>query len=300
MLFSEYYSQWIKLYKEGAIRPVTLKKYEAALSWIEVIAGNLEVCDVTRSAYQMILNKYAETHEKQTVTDFHHMIKPALLDAVDEGLLAKDPTRRVTIKGKSAGNKKIKYLNQYELHKLLDTLNFNDKYDWLIYLGAKTGLRLSEALGITPADFDLNAQTLSVNKTYDYKNGGGFVDTKNRSSVRKVQLDWQTMNKFYGFIKDKELNKSVFVGDNELIYSTTINDRLERCCKKAGVPVITYHGLRHTHASVLLFSGVSVPSVSRRLGHSSIATTQKVYLHIIKEMDNFDNDIVMKTLVSLD
>lgn len=302
MLFADYYDQWVKLYKEGAVRPVTLQKYVLAASWIRRLAGGTDVSAMTRTVYQMLLNGYAEYHEKQTVTDFHHMVKPCLLDAVDEGLLSKDPTRRVTIKGKQPRDKKPKYLNNYELHKLLEVLDLKpeNKYDWLIYLGAKTGLRFSEALGITPEDLDSNAQTLSVNKTFDYKSTQEFVPTKNKSSVRKIPLDWQTVNRLHGYVRPKPAGVSIFVQPGEVIYSTTVNDILARKCREAGVPEITYHGLRHTHASVLLFSGVSVPSVSRRLGHSSIATTQKVYLHIIKEMDSFDNDLIMKALTQLD
>ncbi len=300
MLFSEYYKNWIKLYKEGAVREVTLKKYHAALTHIEKLAGDVMIENVTRSIYQGLLNDYAKTHEKQTVTDFHHLLRPCLLDALDEGLLSSDPTRRITIKGKLPKEKKIKYLNQYELHKLLDHLTYEDKYDWLIYLGAKTGVRLSEALGITPKDLEMESQKLNINKTYDYKNGGGFTETKNKSSVRKINLDWQTINRFYGFVKDKPAGQSIFLKEEEFIYDSTINARLAKRCREAEVPVITFHGLRHTHASVLLFAGVSVPSVSRRLGHSSIATTQKIYLHIIKELDNMDNDVIMKTLTALE
>ena len=65
------------------------------------------------------------------------------------------------------------------------------------------------------------------------------------------------------------------------------------------VPIITIHGLRHTHASILLFAGVSIASVSHRLGHSSMSTTQKTYLHIIQELENADVDIIMRSLTSL-
>ena len=71
---------------------------------------------------------------------------------------------------------------------------------------------------------------------------------------------------------------------------------LERHCKGANIPIVSIHGLRHTHASLLLFAGVSIASVARRLGHSSMTTTQKTYLHIINELENKDIDIVMRSL----
>lgn len=78
-----------------------------------------------------------------------------------------------------------------------------------------------------------------------------------------------------------------------------MNNILTRHCKEAGVPVISVHGLRHTHASLLLFAGVSIASVARRLGHASMTTTQKTYLHIIQELENKDVDLVMRSLSSL-
>ena len=83
------------------------------------------------------------------------------------------------------------------------------------------------------------------------------------------------------------------------VYNSTVNNVLARRCRTAGVPVITVHGLRHTHASLLLFAGVSIASVARRLGHASMTTTQKTYLHIIQELENKDIDIVMRALSSL-
>ena len=76
-------------------------------------------------------------------------------------------------------------------------------------------------------------------------------------------------------------------------------DILARHCRALEIPVISVHGLRHTHASVLLFAGVSIGSVARRLGHSSMTTTQKTYLHIIHELENQDVDLVMRSLSSL-
>ena len=85
----------------------------------------------------------------------------------------------------------------------------------------------------------------------------------------------------------------------EKVYNSTVDGILERYCKTLNIPVISIHGLRHTHASLLLFAGVSIASVAKRLGHASMTTTQKTYLHIIHELENKDIDLVMRAISSL-
>ena len=298
-LFCEYYKQWITMYKEGAIRKITMDKYLMTQKWIEKLIQNLKICDLNRLTYQKLLNDYALYHERQTTMDFHHQLKGAILDAVDENLIERDPTRKAIIKGKTPRIKKIKYLNQFELHTLLTSLNLSGKinWDWFILLVAKTGMRFSEALAITPSDFDFAHQVLSIDKTWDYKSGGGFMPTKNKSSVRKIQIDWQIVVQFSELIKTLPENEPIFI--KVKAYNSTVNDILARHCKKLSIPVISIHGLRHTHASLLLFAGVSIASVARRLGHASMTTTQKTYLHIIQELENKDIDLVMRSLSSL-
>lgn len=298
-LFCDYYEKWIKVYKEGAIRKVTLDKYKMTQAWLKKLAPTLTLCDLNRITYQQLLNDYAVDHERQTTMDFHHQLKGAILDAVDEGLVERDPTRKAIIKGKTPAVKKIKYLNQFELHTLISSLDLKSEinWDWFILLVAKTGMRFSEALALTPSDFDFAHQMLSISKTWDYKGEGGFLPTKNKSSVRKIQIDWQTVIQFSELIKGLPEDKPIFVKDK--VYNSTVNDILSRHCKAVNIPVISVHGLRHTHASLLLFAGVSIASVARRLGHSSMTTTQKTYLHIIQELENKDVDLVMRSLSSL-
>jgi len=298
-LFINYFERWIKVYKEGAIRPVTMNKYILALTWLKKLVPDIRMCDIDRIVYQRLLNDYAKFHERQTTMDFHHQLKGAILDAVDEGLIARDPTRKSIIKGKNPRQKKPKYLSQFELHTLINNLSLGKEinWDWLILLIAKTGMRFSEALAITPKDFDFAHQSLSINKTWNYKEKGGFSPTKNKSSIRKIQIDWQTVVQFSELVKNKPEDEPLFIVDK--IYNSTMNDLLKRRCKQANVPVISIHGLRHTHASLLLFAGVSIASVAKRLGHASMTTTQKTYLHIIHELENKDIDLVMRALSSL-
>ena len=298
-LFCDYYAQWINVYKKNAIRKITMDKYLMSQKWLKKLVPHLKIHELTRIAYQQLLNDYAVYHERQTTMDFHHQLKGAILDAVDEGLIQRDPTRKAIIKGKIPRNKKPKYLSQYELHTLLSNLNLGSEinWDWFILLVAKTGMRFSEALALTPKDFDFTHQQLSISKTWNYKATGGFLPTKNKSSSRKIQIDWQTVVQFSELLKGLPEDKPIF--SETKVYNSTVNEILKRRCKALKIPVISIHGLRHTHASLLLFAGVSIASVARRLGHASMTTTQKTYLHIIHELENKDVDIVMRSLSGL-
>lgn len=224
-LFHIYYKRWITVYKEGAIRPITMAKYLMTHQWLVKLVPNLKLCELTRISYQQLLNDYATEHERQTTMDFHHQLKGAVLDAVDEGLIERDPTRKAIIKGKTPREKKPKYLNQFELHTMLTNLDLKQEinWDWFILLLAKTGMRFSEALALTPKDFDFAHQTLSISKTWNYKDDGGFLPTKNQSSVRKIQLDWQTIIQFSQLLKGLPEDKPIFIQTKGKVYNSTVN-----------------------------------------------------------------------------
>lgn len=301
-LFYRYYMDWIKLYKEKAVRKVTLDKYYLTHRKIKELAPELHMNELNRQSYQKLLNNYAATHEKQTTLDFHHHLKAALVDALDEGLLEHDPTRRAIIKGVDPSNKKNKFLNLYELQKLLRHLDLGDElnWDWFILLVSKTGLRFAEALALTPEDFDFERQQIIVNKSWNYKTPiGNFQRTKNESSNRVVMVDWHLMNQFKSLIRNKESDWPIFVPHNKRVFNSTVNGLLEKYCYKLDIPTISVHGLRHTHASLLLYEGVSVASVAKRLGHANTTTTQETYIHIIEELENKDNDKVLHHLSQL-
>ena len=118
-LFHVYFKEWVALYKAGAVRDVTLQKYRITLRKLEELIPHLRIKELTRVTYQQLLNDYACTHEKQTTLDFHHQVKSAILDALDDGFILRDPTRKAIIKGKAPRTKKPKYLNEHELQRLI-------------------------------------------------------------------------------------------------------------------------------------------------------------------------------------
>ena len=177
-----------------------------------------------------------------------------------------------------------------EILKLGDIIN----RDWFIFLLLKTGLRFSEALGLTPRDFDFKKGTLKINKTWDYKTNNGFDDTKNEGSKRVIVLDLKTILKFEKLLKDLPLDEPFFVEalkekNSKTIYNATVNDYLIKKCREAGITEVTCHSLRHTHGSILIAEDVSMQSVSKRLGHTNTVITQRVYTHLIEEQKQQDD-----------
>lgn len=301
-LFYKYYLDWIYLYKENAVRPITLKKYFLVQKQIRELAPDLHMNELSRQNYQRIINKYAQNHEKATVLDFHHHLKACIFDAVDDGAMESDPTRRIIIKGCKPKPKKSKFLSLYDLQRLLHSLDLGNEinWDWFILLIAKTGLRYAEALALTPEDFDFEKQQIIVNKSWDYKSKVGcFQPTKNPSSKRKVAVDWQLMQQFKTMMQDIDAKDLIFIRKGQSVYNSLVNSRLNKYCDKLDIPRISVHGLRHTHASLLLYEGVSIASVAKRLGHSNTTTTQETYIHIIQELENKDSDKIMQHLSKL-
>lgn len=295
-LFWKYFKEWAEREKKGVVRDVTYAKYEVNVRRVKHLAPNTKIKDLTRNEYRRILNRYAETHEKSTIRDFHRHLKACIQDIVYEGLLEKDPTYKVKIpQGKAHKVTRSKYLEEDEIERLTKVLEEdNSTYGDLCLIDLKTGMRLAEILGITPSDLDFNNHIISINKTWNYKGGGGFIPTKNASSVRDIYMDPSTEQLWRRNMEGAGDNEAIF--GSLITYNSVVNDYLTKVCKKAKVPRITFHGLRHTHASYLIAQGVSIQSVANRLGHADTTTTQQTYIHLLKKLEMQDNKKIQELM----
>lgn len=309
-LLWRYYRQWTHNFKEGTVSDVTLAKYNSIAKTLEELAPELRLNQLSRSNIQGIMTAYGKTHAKATVKDFYSHLKAALEDANIDGLISRDPTVRIRLtwtrtKRMQTIEARRKFLNKGELSELLDHLDLSDPFapDWLILLAAKTGMRLAECLGVTPADFDFDKNTVTVNKTWNHKSRDGhFMPTKNEYSIRTIPIDSKLARLMKKRCKDAPKDLPLFVehpDTNFGIYSVKYDDRLKELCEEIGVVRISFHGLRHTHASILLYEGASVMSVAKRLGHSKIDTTQRFYLHLIEELKEKDEKKILAAMETL-
>lgn len=295
-MFWKYFKEWAEREKKGVIRDVTYAKYGMTARMIKYLAPSTKIKNLTRSEYRRILNKYASNHEKNTIRDFHRHMKACIQDIVYEGLLEKDPTYKVKIpQGKAHKVTRSKYLEEDEIERLTKVLEEdNSTYGDLCLIDLKTGMRLAEILGITPSDLDFNNHIISINKTWNYKGGGGFIPTKNASSVRDIYMDPSTEKLWRQNMEGVEDNEAIF--GTLITYNSMVNYYLTKACKKADVPRITFHGLRHTHASYLIAQGVSIQSVANRLGHADTTTTQQTYIHLLKKLEMQDNKKIQELM----
>lgn len=307
ILFCDFFENWIETYKAGAIAEITLSKYYMAAKHLREICPKLLMSEFDRQAYQNIINEYAKTHEKQTTVDFHHQVKGCILDAFHDGILEKDPTYRAVMKGKDPSEKKRRFLQKDELTKLLRSLDLSSgiNRDWFILLGAKTGTRYAEVLALTPASFDWINNTVTIDKTWNYKRTqGGFKQTKTDSSVRTISIDWQIVGQFKPLIENLPENEPIFIerdeqGHYKRQFNSTINNYLSKKCRSLNITEISYHALRHTHASILLAEGVSIHTISARLGHADVGITQETYAHVLDELQKKDDQKMMSVLMQI-
>lgn len=302
ILFIDYYNNWVNRFKKGVVQPSTFERYVNTYNHLQRIIPDTKLKDMTRDTYQRVLNEYAVDHAEASVKGFHRAIRKSLVDAFYEGILKKDPTYNIVTKGYEMEENK-KFYNEKEISKLFDALELEEEIneDYLIYLLIKTGFRYAEAMALTVGDFDFKNKQISVNKTLIYKklegaNIGQFAPTKNESSNRTIQIDNETNKLFKNITKDMESSDLVFGKVSR--HNSTTNQRLKRLAKKANInDGITIHGLRHSHASILISNGAPILSVSERLGHSKPETTQNVYIHRTKELERKDKAKIRKILV---
>lgn len=286
------------------ISEVTLKRYQDTLQTITGYFGSKPIQNINKREYQAFLNEYGLTHAKETTRKLNVHIRACVKEAIDEGIIRVDFTRDVVITGNvEAKRPEEKHLNYFEskrlmseLHKRLDrSLGY-----YLLLLGLTSGMRFAEMVGLTRKDFDFTKNEIRIDKTWDYKTGKGFAKTKNDPSNRVITMDNNTMEIFKALFEStpENINGLVFFSPNnkrKVLTNENVNKLLRNTLKDLNIDTITVHGLRHTHASVLLYKKISIYYVSERLGHANIDTTLRHYAHVIKELREEDTKNAIKT-----
>ncbi|MDE5415503.1 site-specific integrase [Alkalihalobacterium chitinilyticum] len=301
----EYFDKWVKLYK-STLSVTTQRHYQYTSKAIKAYFGSTPLQEITRHDYQMFLNEYGSNKARETVEKLNTHIRACVKDAVEEQIIHHDFTRKAKLTWTTPSKRSIeKHLNYQESELLLREIrNRLDKglgYS-LLLLALTSGMRFAELVGLTRSDFDFVKNTITISKTWGYmkRSPEGFGPTKNEQSNRTIKMDQRTMLHFKKLFAStpNNIHKLVFYSPKskyKVICNTAANNLLKKVLTELGIEPITMHGLRHTHASVLLYKKVSIYYVSERLGHSDIETTLKEYTHVIKELREEDELGTVKT-----
>ena len=246
----------------------------------------------------------------------HHTLLSGIFSLAMEWNLIKDnPTQRVRLpsitKAKSA---KANFYDDEQVAKLLVALEDEPiKYRTLLYIALDTGLRLSEVTGLVWGAIDLEEQIINVIQQRQYVPGYGIleVDPKTDSGVRVVTISTFATQKLKDYKKHQaDLQRKcgtvwhesdiVFTHEDGIpIFPHRPSQWFTEFIRRKELPHITFHGLRHTNASLLIGSETDIVTLSGRLGHSSKNVTLDTYSHMIKsrekqaanKMDSFYNSI---------
>lgn len=306
----KYFEGWVELYKLPIVSSTTLRHYKYSLSAINQYFTDMPIQQIKRQDYQKFLNWFGKNKAKETVTKVHSHIRSCVKDAMEEQLIQIDFTRKTqaiwTVNAKSSIEKHLNYNESKQLLKSIWSNIKNGLGYSLILLGLTSGMRFGELVGLTRDDFNFHNNTISINKTWGYKKDSlkGFGTTKNEQSNRIIKMDRITMKHFKDLFKTTPMNihQLVFYSPEskyKVISNTNANKLLKNLLIKLDIEPKTIHGLRHTHASVLLYQKASISYVSERLGHSDIETTLKQYTHVLRELRLEEEELAMNTFESM-
>lgn len=308
--FANYYSKWIETYKIGKVARITEQEYRYTLRQLTELLGNTKLVLMTRTRYQKFLNEFTHGnkeqrrkrnltdnqayHSKASVQKLHGHIHAAVLDAVADGVIKTDFCVHAELGGHQGKSAQLKFLDAKDMSKLATEVNKNIKLTStgksMIYTGLLTGMRVAEVSALTWPDIDWKAKTIRINKSWDYVYGQKFKRTKTESSIRTITVTDELLNhlkQLHSLQVQKGLDNPdqlVFMNNRGRIPTPGACELLlKNYHTSLGIKRISFHGLRHTHASYLLYQGVKMEYISKRLGHKNSSITRNVYAHIIQE-----------------
>lgn len=226
-----------------------------------------------------------------TVLQVHRVLHAAFNQAVKWQLLDRNPADAVKAPRKST--QETPSLTAEKIPKLLDAVGGHlVELPTLIALG--TGMRLGEVLGLRWQDVALDSATARVRQTLQVTME--FDTPKSHRSTRTISLPAFLVDALKRYRKSQNERRLMLGeawhefdlicerGDGHPLRPDTISKQFRTVAKANGLD-ITFHGLRHTHASLMLAAGADLKVTSSRLGHSSISITADLYTHIASEQD---------------
>ena len=302
--YRELVALWWESYK-NTIKPNSQQSMEGIVRLhIFPVFGDYKLDKLTTPIIQQQVNKWADKANKgekgayANYSFLNNINRRILQYGVTMQAIKHNPARDVIIPRKQQNKEhKVKFFSNQELKQFLDYLedldqsSYENFFDYVLYKTLlASGCRIGEALALEWSDIDLKKGTISISKTLNR-----YQETntpKSKAGLREIDIDKATVSLLKQYKKRQQV-QSWQLGRSEGIvftpfttkyaYACLLRKRLQSHFKAAGVPDISFHGFRHTHATIMLYAGIEAKDLQYRLGHSNISMTLNTYVHATKE-----------------
>jgi len=294
MTLKQFADEWIDG-QDARLRPTTSARYRTNLR-LHVLPrlGRLRVGEVTvDDVARLVAELERDGKAAWTIRGVLTVLGRVLGTAERRGLIAGNPVRRLE-RGErpKVQRREFPSLDRDAIGKLIASAP--EKYRTLIAVSLLTGIRQSEALGLTWRDVDVKAGVLRVRRQLDRT--GALVEPKTQAARREVPIP-ASLGRLLADEKEAAFARGlakptdpVFASEKgtPLGHRNIVRRGLEPAIEAAGLPHLSWHDLRHVAASALIAEGASVAYVSRVLGHASPAITLSTYAHEFAKAEHAD------------
>ncbi len=290
----EHLVRWLSDYARTNTSPRTVQGYEGAIRrYLVPSLGHIPLIKLTPVHVQALYSEMLDRPlSPQTILHTHRILKQSLSHAIAWGLIIRNVCDAVH--PPSPKRKEMTAVDASGVQTLLEEAR-SSPYGPVIFLALYTGLRRSELMGLRWRAIDLESKSLSVTETLVRITGEGLkiMQPKTSRSRRAVSLPPTAVALLSGLkVKQREQRQAVGLdwSESDYVFSNadgswidpdTISHSFSDIIKRAGLPHMRFHDLRHTHATLMLKQGVHPKVVSERLGHASITITLDTYSHVL-------------------
>jgi integrase len=309
MTMKDLVEEWLE-FKRNKLRPTTYRQRDVICKrWIIPFLGHLKLDQVKILHGQSFMTHLLKHLSPATANTIFSVTSSILNRAVQLEYIHKNPFSHI-----DRAKEKKKEIDTWSFEELQKFLQFvkeqNNLHYGIFAIAALTGMRKGEVLGLREKDVDFEKKRISVLKSVSEVKGKVYLsDVKTSKSRRSISLDNQTIAIINSQIKHNKLMKlrfgSSYQNEENIIFAqpngalcrpTGLNKPFKRYAKEAGVPIISPHGLRHTHATLLLKMGIHTKIISERLGHAQVNITLDTYSHVLDDMQEEVSQILSENL----
>lgn len=306
---------WLPVAKTR-VKPTTLRAYRSAIR--HHIIPHLGGVQLGKLTGQMLVRLYQQLLESgkvrtdeglapATVVGIHALLHKSLSDAIDAGLIPRNPADSAKPPRTRAQPNGLRYWTPAELKAFLELIE-GHRFQAALHLLAMTGARRGEIAGLRWVDVDLDGARITIRQTLNVVDGEIYVSSPKSSKGRTIDLDRHTVDVLRQHLAQQQargesyLNRDSGDGyvfrrrDGSRIDPRQLSAAFRSVADQSDLPRIRLHDLRHTHASIAVKAGVSIGVVSERLGHADPAFTLARYSHVLPGMNREAADRIARAV----